>query len=101
MLLYEVTVRVDPEIAEAFLAWLRAHVDEMKTLPPIDDARMFRSTDEEDEHVVFVSQYEMASRAAYEDYLQNYAERMRGDGTKRFGGRFTASRRVLERIDAD
>lgn len=98
MLIYEVTVNVDPEIADEFLAWLEHHVAEMRDLEPIDDAALYRSVEEPDGAVVFVSQYAMADRAAYQRYLDEHAAAMRGDGKARFGERFTATRRVL--VDA-
>lgn len=98
MLLYEVTVNVDPEIADDFLAWLTRHVDEMRALEPIDDAWMYRSIEEDDGVVVFVSTYAMADHAAYRRYLEEFAPAMRGDGKTRFGDRFTATRRVLQAL---
>lgn len=96
MLIYEVTARVSPEIEAEFTQWLHAHLVEMKGLDPIEDALLFRSIDESGDDVVFVSHYRMASRSAYEDYLENHAPRMRADGIARFGERFRASRRLLQ-----
>lgn len=98
MLIYEVTVNVDPEVADEFLVWLQHHVDEMKALDPIDDAWLYRSVDEADGAIVFVSRYAMADRASYQRYLDQFAASMRSDGQARFGGRFTASRRLLEDV---
>lgn len=95
MLIYEVTVTVDAAIEADFLEWLRAHIVDMAGLEEIQEARLFRSL-EEDGDVVFVSQYRMASRQAYESYLEHHAVRMRGDAKERFGDQFSASRRVLE-----
>jgi len=100
LLIYEVTARISPEIEVEFTRWLRAHLLEMKSLGPIEDARLYRSLDEEGDEVVFVSHYTMASRSDYEDYLENHAPRMRADGVSRFGERFRASRRLLEDVPA-
>jgi hypothetical protein len=37
--LYEVTLRIDPDVEEAYLAWLHDHVDEMPAFSFIADVR--------------------------------------------------------------
>ena len=44
----------------------------------------------------FCVQYRLRDAAALEHYLQEHAPRMRADGEARFGGRFSASRRILQ-----
>ena len=39
--------------------------------------------------------YTVESRAALEEYLTEHSARMRADGMSRFGGKFSAARRVL------
>jgi hypothetical protein len=93
--IYEVSLAVDREIRREFLDWLRQHAKDMSELPPIDSASVYESVDEGGGAVILVAHYRMETREAYEEYLRNHAERMRGDGTQRFGGRFTATRRLL------
>jgi hypothetical protein len=96
VLIYEVTLEVDPEIEDRVFRWLEGHVAEMGDLEPIRDARLFRSVDAEVGKAVFVAHYRMDSRRNYQDYLDRHAERMRADGIERFGGRIRPSRRLLE-----
>ena len=43
----------------------------------------------------FTVQYRLQNRAKLESYFQDHAAAMREDGMKRFGGKFTATRRIL------
>ncbi|WP_188310335.1 DUF4286 family protein [Arenimonas fontis] len=97
---YEVTLQVDADIADDYLAWLRRHVQAMLRLPGFLDARVAERVDPAPApgERVFCCLYRLRDRAALEAYLREHALRMRADGERRFGGRFLASRRVLETL---
>ena len=98
--LYEVTLRVRPGLADAYLAWLRGHVAAMVALPGFVDARIARETTPGDpDATVFCCTYRLRDAAALDAYLREHAPRMREDGLRRFPGGFTASRRVLDLLD--
>lgn len=88
--IYEVNLSVDAAIKQDYLTWLKAHIKEMLDLPCFDRAFLF-----EDQEGQWVVQYQAQSRQAIDDYLEKYAEKMRGDGTNRFAGQFQATRRIL------
>jgi quinol monooxygenase YgiN len=95
-LVYEVTLRVDRDIAGDYQAWLHQHVREMLALPGFVAATVFELPDAADAaSVVYCCHYRLVDRAALDDYLQVHAARMRGDGQLRFAGRFSAERRIL------
>jgi hypothetical protein len=97
MVVYEVNLDVDAEIAEPFAIWLEEHVREMLTLDGFVGAEwLARDPDRSDgSKVSWTVWYRLIDRQALESYLARHAERMRADGLKRFPGRFSASRRVL------
>jgi quinol monooxygenase YgiN len=95
--LYEVTLRIDPDVEEAYLAWLHDHVDEMLAIDGFVGASMWRLEDD-DPRVGIVCVYELTDREALATYVAEHAPRMRGDGLRRFDGKFTASRRILHRM---
>lgn len=99
---YEVTLRVQAGIADEFAGWLRTHVREMLALPGFVGARVGRQQAPAPApgEVVFTCWYQLVDAAALEAYLAGDAARMRADGIARFGDRFSASRRVLEAIEA-
>ncbi|WP_202845498.1 DUF4286 family protein [Luteimonas saliphila] len=97
MVLYEVTVRVEREIAEDYLAWLPGHVERILALPGFDAAEVFEvvETPPDARHLLLCAHYRLRDGAALEAYLQGHAARMRAESAERFGDRVRASRRVL------
>lgn len=95
MLTYEVNVTVEPEAFDAFRAYLLdQHMQEV-----VEAGRFVKSTlfVEQDTHTLVV-QYEVNAMADMDRYLSDHAPRMRDDAIARFGGKFTASRRFLEKV---
>ena len=97
MLVYEVNLAVDDEVAEAFAAWLPGHVAELLALPGFVSAEIFRIDEPAPPagEAALSVRYRLRDRAALDAYLRDHAERLRADGTARFGSRFRANRRVL------
>jgi hypothetical protein len=96
---YEVTLSIDRDVADAFDEWLAAHVRDMLELPGFVRAVTWSAEDEDPARVRRVTQYFLENDAALEAYLAGPAERMRQEGLARFPGRFTATRRVLHHAD--
>lgn len=98
MIVYEVNLAVDPEIAEAYAAWLEPHIDEVLAVDGFTGAEWFEvDAPEGDARVRWSVQYRLRDRAALDAYFAEHAARLRGDGLTRFGGRFEATRRVMVR----
>lgn len=94
--IYEVNLQVDAGIAQDYQAWLEAHVDDLLALPGFVGATLFAVQEPlEPGRVGWCVQYRLRDMAALDAYLREHAPRMRDLGVARFGGRFTATRRVL------
>lgn len=94
---YEVTLDVDAAIANEYRAWLNRHTAELLALPGFLDARILDVLEPSSPgRVGLCVQYMLRDRDAYDAYVRDHAERVRGDGIARFGGRFGATRRLLE-----
>lgn len=100
MLIYNVTINVDPGIEEAWLDWMQhTHIPEMLATGKFRQARMCRVlVEEETGGITYAIQYHTESRKLLEAYYREDAERMRRDGTERFGDSFVAFRTELEII---
>jgi len=98
VIVYEVNLAIDRDIAEAYRAWLSTHVAEILRLPGFVDARILDVLEPAPDATRFAMcvQYTLRDRAALDAYVRDHAPRMRGEGEARFGGRFHATRRVLE-----
>eukprot|EP00933_Yihiella_yeosuensis_P074190 TRINITY_DN83024_c0_g1_i1.p1 TRINITY_DN83024_c0_g1~~TRINITY_DN83024_c0_g1_i1.p1 ORF type:complete len:237 (-),score=49.16 TRINITY_DN83024_c0_g1_i1:142-852(-) len=96
--IYEVNLTIDADTAKDFGAWLGPHIDEILALPGFIGADWLRREEDgeaEKGKTLWTIQYHLTSRAHLQDYFDNHAARLRGDGLKRFEGRFTAARRIL------
>ena len=102
MLVYEVNLAVDAEVAAPFADWLPGHVAELLALPGFLSAEILRVEEPAPPagEVALSVCYRLRDRAALDAYLRDHADRLRGDGLARFGGRFRASRRVLQPVEA-
>jgi len=97
MVIYEVNLAVDAAAADAYAAWLGPHIDEILALPGFISADWWavEADAEADGRVRWCVQYRVASRTALQEYFDEHADRLRGDGLARFAGRFEATRRIL------
>ncbi len=94
--IYEVNIRVQNDTADAFFEWLNTHVQEMISLPGFFSAKVCSiSKDDDSENKYFTCLYVLESTDKLNDYFANHASAMRQDGLNRFGGKFTAERRIL------
>lgn len=100
MISYDVELQMDAALHDEYLAWLRAHVAEMLTLPGFMDAEILERRDPPPAagRRVVVARYRLRDRTAWEGYLAHHAARMRAAGLAAFGSRVQASRRVLEAL---
>ena len=96
VILYEVNLTVDLEVADVYAAWLGPHIDALLALEGFTGADWFDvDADPGAGRVRWCVQYRLRDRAALETYLAEHAARMRDEGLNRFAGRFEATRRVL------
>lgn len=95
MVVYEVNLDVDQSVAHEFRAWLGRHVAEMLELPDFEDAEILRVSEPPEGRCCWSCRYFLKNHEALDQYFRDSAERMRADGLKRFGGKFSAFRRIL------
>lgn len=100
MIVYEVNLFVQRDIAPEFRQWLDPHVREILALPGFLGAEVFERTEPPGDagELVLCTQYRLRDAAALASYLREHAPRLRADGMEKFGGRFRADRRVLTSI---
>ena len=95
---YEVNIDLDAGIDSEYRAWLHDHVAQILALPGFIDARVFDIVDPAPApgRIAICMQYRLRDAAALQDYFDQHAPRLRGDGIARFGAHFSATRRVLQ-----
>ena len=94
---YEVNLDLDASIADDYRAWLEAHIREILDLPGFIGARLAQVDDPAapSGRVALCVRYTLRDAATLDEYLRDHAPRLRAEGQARFGGRFTAQRRVM------
>ena len=94
MVIYEVNLAVDNDVAEAFAVWLREHIRAMLAFDGFDHAVWYQR-DPGGGRQHWSVHYHVDSGRALTAYFEHHAAAMRQDGLARFGGRFDADRRIL------
>lgn len=100
MIIYEVNLLIDSEIEQTYRVWLDAHVREILALPGFIDAEILEEKTSEAGKIALSVRYRLSSQADLDSYLADHAPRLRAEGQNKFGGRFSASRRILRSINA-
>lgn len=96
MLVYEVNLRVAPDVEADYRAWLSGHVLDVLACDGFVSATQFADdAPDPDGWARLVVHYAVADRAALDRYFAHDAPRLRAEGVDRFGDRFAASRRIL------
>lgn len=100
MVLYNVTVKADKSIADAWVAWMKEeHIPELMKTGLFVDSKLFKllEVDEED-GVTYAAQYFCKDMDDYNSYIDNHAAEMRAKGLDKFKDKFIAFRTLMELI---
>ena len=101
MLIYNVSVKVDHDVEEEWLQWMKqTHVPDIMRTGMFIEARICKldSAEEHDENT-FIIQYSCDSREKLENYFENFAPLLREDFNRRYKDRTTLFRTVMEEIE--
>lgn len=100
MVIYEVNLSVDNEIADEYAAWLGPHIKEMLEIEGFLSAEWFEVESDDEANVHWCIQYRLKDRTSLETYFIEHAKRMRASGVNQFAEGFTARRRILSRYSS-
>ncbi len=96
MILYNVTVSIDPEIANEWLAWMRStHIPDVMATGHFIESRISRVHGEEEGGVTYAITYVSPSQESLETYQKEHAPRLQNDHTAKYAGKFAAFRTLL------
>lgn len=101
MIIYNVTLKVAPEISETWKDWmLQTHIPEMMAFGLFEKYTFCHLLDQDEKDGrTFVVQYFCKQRSDYEQYLQQHAPEMRQKGLDKFGDKALAFRTLMEVIN--
>jgi len=100
MIVYNVTVNIDPAIHQEWLNWmLSKHIPEVMATGCFLENKVLRLIKEsENEGYTYAFQYMCESQAKLEYYQKNYSPKLQADHSSRYKDQFVAFRTVLEVI---
>ncbi|XVJ66803.1 MAG: DUF4286 family protein [Lacibacter sp.] len=100
MIVYNVTIKVDWSIHDAWLQWMKEeHMPEMVQTGCFTQFQLLRLLEvEEEEGPTYAAQYVADSKADYNRYIETYATGMREKGLNKWGNRFIAFRSVMQSV---
>lgn len=99
MILYNVTVSVDPSISEEWLNWMKeTHVPEVMTTGLFETYSIYEVLLQKDDTLTYSVQYFTSSMAKLQQYQAKYASSLQADHLKRYGDKVVAFRTVLESV---
>lgn len=100
MIIYNVTIKVDKEVAEAWVHWMKTeHMADLLKTGLFTDCRLSRLLEQDEaDGVTYSAQYFCNSIEQYYQYIAEHAENMREKGRDLFGGKFVAFRSIMEVI---
>lgn len=98
MIIYNVTVNVDHDVAEDWLTWMiDAHIPDVLNTGMFHDYSILRLVgDEKSGGITYAIQYRTQNMAMYERYKDEFAPALQADAMQRFAGKFVAFRTLLE-----
>lgn len=101
MFIYNVTIKVERSIHDAWLQWLKEeHVPELINTGCFTHAVILHLLEADDEEgVTYAVQYHAESKALYNQYIQKHAEEMRNKGFAKWGNQFIVYRTLMQVVN--
>lgn len=96
MILYNVTVSIDPNIESDWLNWMRTtHIPDVMNTGCFIESRISRVHGEEEGGLTYAISYVCESQEIYDEYQKTHAPALQKDHTDRYAGKFAAFRTML------
>ncbi|MGQ4004707.1 DUF4286 family protein [Francisellaceae bacterium CB300] len=96
MVVYEVNLEVESGVFDAYNVWLLEHIEQMLKFDGFSGYNLSINTEHQDGVKLLTVWYYLETMTALDDYLENHSKEMRDDGIKKFGDKFSASRRIFD-----
>lgn len=98
MFIYNVTTKIEPTIHEAWVEWMKEiHIPEIMKSGCFTQFQFVRLLELDDiEGPTYAVQYRSESKAAYNHYLENYANKLRNDVYTKWGNKVISFRSLMQ-----
>lgn len=100
MIIYNVTLKVELGIHDAWLRWMREkHLDEVLATGCFTQHKFYRLLQEDEtDGITYCAQYFANSLSDYFDYRDRFAAALQKDAKDKWGDRFVAFRSLLKEV---
>lgn len=99
MVVYNVTVSLDVNIAEEWLLWMRdTHIPDVMATGHFRDSKICRVHGEEDGGITYAVMYTAISQEDLDTYQEQHSPRLQAEHTEKFSGKFASFRTLLSVI---
>jgi hypothetical protein len=101
MVIYNVTIKVDPSLADEWLEWLKKeHIPDVIGTGCFSKATILLLLEtNKTEGPTYAVQYLAANKGDYDRYIENFADAMRKKGADKWGDKFVAFRTLLQVVN--
>jgi len=98
MIIYNVTIKVETDAADAWVNWMKtSHMKDLMDTGLFTDCRLSRLLEQDEaDGITYSAQYFCDSIVQYNAYIDGHSERLRAESFRLFGGRFVAFRTLME-----
>lgn len=101
MILYSVTVNIDHEVHEEWLAWMReTHIPDVMATGRFKEGRIGKVIAQDQGGVTYSIQYLAPDMESYHRYIHEDSPRLQSEHTDRYEGKFVAFRTIIEVVDS-
>lgn len=101
MILYNVTVNIEPEIEKEWIEWMRIkHIPEVMASGFFINHKFCKMNEpsQDDNSITYCIIYECESSAQLEEYRKKHAPKLIAEHESKFGGHFISFRSILETL---
>lgn len=101
MIVYNVTIKVEWAIHDAWLQWMQQeHMPELISTGCFHEYKLLRLIEiDEEEGPTYAAQYYAHSKALYNQYIEKFSAEKREKAFQKWGNRFIAFRSVMQVVD--
>jgi hypothetical protein len=100
MILYNVTLCVDADVAAEWLVWMRnKHIPDVMATGLFVSSRICRIKGHEEGGLSYSVQYVCTDEGAYRRYQEEFAAALQKEHSERYSGKFAAFRTELEILE--
>lgn len=101
MIVYNITMKVDPTIEKEWIEWQRQeHIPEIMATGLFTENKFFHLLEQDDKDgITYVIQYFTTSIENYKQYIKKFAPSLREKALKKWGDKFIAFRTLMQVVN--